>query len=226
MWNFIPALADVALGVLSAGGQNKANTRNIQLAREQMAFQERMSSTAVQRSVKDYEAAGLNPALAYERSESSPGGASATVGDAFTTGINTAQAARRQRQDMTIAAQQWNEQQRLMRAQTGKTATEAENAKLEGDLLRQQFAFNAINQPVDLRLKQLTAMIQAAGLPEATNEAEFQRKLGIWAPLLSRASDFTRVLQGITPSLSGSPLQTPVKGAPIQLPTRLQRFKR
>lgn len=79
----LPALisggASVIGGLLGRSGQNSANQANLQIARENREFQERMSSTANQRAAKDLEKAGLNRILAFGRPASTPAGNVATM---------------------------------------------------------------------------------------------------------------------------------------------------
>lgn len=58
---------------------DKVNNANIESAKKQMEFQERMSSSSHQREVKDLISAGLNPVLSVNNGASSPMGAYSSV---------------------------------------------------------------------------------------------------------------------------------------------------
>lgn len=155
-----PVLGGLATGLLGVAGglfQNNANARE---AEKNRRWQERMSSTAAQRSVKDYLAANLNPALAYDRPASSPGGAQAVMGDPLEKGINSAQTARRTNSDIAIARQMSKAQMDAIKSGIEKNKadvdlayTNAERSKAETAAINQRMNFEAAYQPSEMILR-------------------------------------------------------------------------
>ena len=87
------------------------------MAREQMAFQERMSSTAYQRAMSDMQAAGLKPMLALANQASTPGGSTATMQNEFGPAVSSALEARRARAEVNNLL----EQNKKLKAETRLT---------------------------------------------------------------------------------------------------------
>lgn len=174
----------IALGMLGAGGQMITNKQNRDTMREQMNFQERMSTTAVQRSVEDYRRAGLNPGLAYERSASSPGGASTTIGDVASAGVASAQRAREVRAALA-----------LNKAQQYKTMQDADLAFEQKMEVQRQRNFNKTQEPATAAINAANAILQQHLIPAAANTAAFERRLGEAKPGLASAKTLMEVLK-------------------------------
>lgn len=191
-------LAPLITGAASLIGGAFANRANARQAQQNRDWQERMSNTAAQRSRADYEAAGLNPALAYGHTAPMGGGAQAQQEDVVGKGIASAMAWRQHKAaieqaranvDKTDAETALLNTERNIREVTeGDEPTYRQERIAERRARMRQLEHEGRMQPMTERHQQIMNRLTAAGIPEREVRAFI-------------ADDFGRAYRGATRTL-------------------------
>lgn len=201
-WDWAKILGGIT-GILSVGGDIYSAQANRAEAERNRQFQERMSSTAVQRSVEDYRAAGLNTGLAYERSASSPSGTQANIGNpagglanaaSVAAAINQVKIAQQQ-SDADLAVK--DSQRKLNQASALNIAAKTPGDEWSSKQRWQEFNNNLISMPLTQASLRMDNTMKELGIPIARRRSQQEGAISefLLEPGIAGARSFKRAME-------------------------------
>lgn len=203
-------------GLISGASALLTNAASARAARRQMEFQERMSSTAHQREVKDLRAAGINPMIRSLGGASTPGGAMPSLESPGAGAVSSALSARmNEAQLKLVEAQAGREEANAALARTqaadisssaegryALTAAQVESTQLTAAQARELLPFVKLRaeQEIGLMASSAQAARARAVLDElakegAVNLAEFEKRIGEAGPWVRALFNLIKVMK-------------------------------